>query len=301
MIEALERGADVILMAAGRRGLCRLAYYHIVQEKILKNLGFDFEMVGLGSNLKDVLFRKIKMWSGKRLSLPKLTRATAITFKKLKLIRKIENLAREKRPYQLKKGQVDKTARKALLLTEKAETLPQLKTVEKEIEKLFYSIPKNPDKKVLKVVIVGEFFCCLEPVVSFQIEKVLGEMEVLVKNTMSSYRLARAFLFPDLQKWWINLFVARKYLKYTGGGEERRTLGEIEICVRRGYDGACILKPFLCLPESTAETIIPFVSRKFKIPVLTFSLDENFSEVNMLTRIESFVDMLRRKKHVSGN
>ena len=301
MIEALEKGANVILMAAGRKGLCRLAYYHIVQEKILKNLGFEFEMVGLGNNLRDVLFRKIELWSGKRSTLPGLIKATAITFRKLKLIRKIENLTRNLRPYQVERGGVEKISRKALALTEEAKTFSQLKTVEREIKRLFTSIPIMKKREVLKVVVVGEFFCCLEPAVSFQIEKILGEMGVLVTNNMSSYRLAKGFLFPDLQKWWINRFIVKKYLRYSGGGEERRTLGEIEIYARKGYDGVCILSPFLCLPENTAKTILPSLSKKFKIPVLSFSLDENFSEVNMLTRVESFVDMLRRKKNVSGN
>ena len=299
MIEGLERGADIILMAAGKKGLCRLAYYHIVQEKILKSLGFKFEMVGLGENLWEVLFKKLKLWSDNKSNFFRLIKAARITFKKLKLIRKVENLTRQIRPYEIQKGETEKIAKKALQLVEETRTYSQLKNAAEKIDRLFASIPRDSKKNVLKVVLVGEFFCCLEPVVSHQIEKVLGEMGVLVRNNMSAYRLARGFLFPDLQRWWLNQFVARKYLKYRGGGEERRSLGETEIYARKGYDGVICLKPFICLPENTAETIFPFLSRNLKIPILTLSLDENFSEVNMLTRIESFVDMLRRSKNVS--
>lgn len=302
MIEGLERGANIILMAAGKRGLCRLAYYHILQEKTLKNLGFSFEMVGLGENIRDVLFHKLKICSkdsshhGWR-----LIKATRITFKKLKLIKKVETYARETRPYEIEKGETNRVCQKSLRLIEGARTLSQLRKIEKKIDALFSSIPKDPERDVLKVLLVGEFFCCLEPVVSHQIETVLGELGVMVKQNMSSYRLAKGFLFPDLEKWWLNHFVVRKYLKYRGGGEERRSLGEAEIYAKRGYDGVVALRPFTCLPENTAEAIFPHLSRKFKIPVLSFSLDENFSEVNMLTRIESFVDMLRRKRGVLRN
>lgn len=301
MIEGLEKGADIILMAAGKRGLCRLAYYHIVQEKILKNLGFKFEMVGLGSNLGEVLFKKLKLWSDNKSNFSRLIKATRVTFEKLKLIRKVENLTRQIRPYEIQKGETEKISKRALQLIEETKTYSQLKILGRKIDRLFTSVPRDPTRDVLKVVLVGEFFCCLEPAVSHQIEKVLGEMGVLVRNNMSAHRLARGFLFPDLQRWWLNHFVVRKYLKYRGGGEERRSLGETEIYARKGYDGVIALKPFTCLPENTAETIFPFLSRKFKIPVLSLSLDENFSEVNMLTRIESFVDMLRRGKNVSRN
>lgn len=302
MIEALERGANIILMAAGKRGLCRLAYYHIVQEKTLRELGFDFEMVGLGENIWDVLFHRMKDWSGNSSHhFWRLVKATRVTFKKLKLIKYVENCTRETRPYEIKRGKTTQVSRKSLELIEKAKNLSELRGTKKIIDNLFSSIRKDPVRDPLKVLLVGEFFCCLEPAVSHQIENILGEMGVIVKQNMSSHRLARGFLFPDLGKWWLNLFVARKYLKYRGGGEERRSLGEAEVYAKRGYDGVVSLRPFTCLPENTAEAIFPHLSRKFNIPVLSFSLDENFSEVNMLTRIESFVDMLRRKRSVSGN
>src|SRR3972149_8550796 len=43
-IEALERGADTVIMAGGT-GPCRFGYYAPGQKKILKGLGHQFEMV----------------------------------------------------------------------------------------------------------------------------------------------------------------------------------------------------------------------------------------------------------------
>ncbi|WP_245984511.1 acyl-CoA dehydratase activase-related protein [Biomaibacter acetigenes] len=45
-IEALEDGADTIVMAGGI-GPCRFGYYAEVQREILKDLGFEFNMVVL--------------------------------------------------------------------------------------------------------------------------------------------------------------------------------------------------------------------------------------------------------------
>lgn len=43
-IQALENGADTILMAGGV-GPCRFGYYCEVQKEILKDAGYDFEMI----------------------------------------------------------------------------------------------------------------------------------------------------------------------------------------------------------------------------------------------------------------
>lgn len=43
-IEALENGATIILQAGGG---CRYGYYAEVQEKILKDLGYDFQFLSL--------------------------------------------------------------------------------------------------------------------------------------------------------------------------------------------------------------------------------------------------------------
>lgn len=43
-IEALDKGADTIIMLGGI-GPCRFGYYGQVQKEILKDLGYDFKMI----------------------------------------------------------------------------------------------------------------------------------------------------------------------------------------------------------------------------------------------------------------
>ena len=56
MIEALESGADTILMVPGA---CRLNYFGELQEQILRDMGFTFEFINLSlyntGNVKDIL------------------------------------------------------------------------------------------------------------------------------------------------------------------------------------------------------------------------------------------------------
>lgn len=44
LIDALDAGADTLIMTMG---LCRLGYYGELQEKILRDLGYEFEFINL--------------------------------------------------------------------------------------------------------------------------------------------------------------------------------------------------------------------------------------------------------------
>ena len=46
MIEALDSGADTLMMS---HGLCRLGYYGGLQEQILRDLGYEFDFINLAA------------------------------------------------------------------------------------------------------------------------------------------------------------------------------------------------------------------------------------------------------------
>jgi predicted nucleotide-binding protein (sugar kinase/HSP70/actin superfamily) len=49
------------------------------------------------------------------------------------------------------------------------------------------------------------------------------------------------------------------------------------------------------MPEIVAQTILPAVSRETGVPVMTLVVDEHSAEAGIVTRLEAFVDMLRRR------
>jgi len=69
LIEVAEMGADSLLMVGGY-GICRLGYYAKVQERILRDLGHNVEMIQFGVSEKKLsgLFKLIKrvssFWAG---------------------------------------------------------------------------------------------------------------------------------------------------------------------------------------------------------------------------------------------
>jgi predicted nucleotide-binding protein (sugar kinase/HSP70/actin superfamily) len=53
------------------------------------------------------------------------------------------------------------------------------------------------------------------------------------------------------------------------------------------------------MPEIVAQSILPRISRELSFPVLTLVFDEHTGKAGVLTRLEAFVDLLRRKREVA--
>ena len=50
------------------------------------------------------------------------------------------------------------------------------------------------------------------------------------------------------------------------------------------------------MPEIVAQNILPKVSKNEDIPILSLVLDEQTGKAGYLTRIEAFIDLIKRKK-----
>ncbi|MGI5892264.1 MAG: acyl-CoA dehydratase activase-related protein [Bacillota bacterium] len=66
-------------------------------------------------------------------------------------------------------------------------------------------------------------------------------------------------------------------------------------------DGLIYLTAFGCGPDSLIGKILELDSDNYGKPFLTMRVDEHSGENHLQTRIEAFVDMLKRKKHYSQN
>lgn len=62
-------------------------------------------------------------------------------------------------------------------------------------------------------------------------------------------------------------------------------------------DGVIFLISFACGPDSLIQELIMRDFKKVKMPFLDLILDEHSGESGMVTRIESFIDMIRRRKY----
>ncbi|KKN21218.1 hypothetical protein LCGC14_0927740, partial [marine sediment metagenome] len=61
-------------------------------------------------------------------------------------------------------------------------------------------------------------------------------------------------------------------------------------------DGVVFLISFACGPDSLISELIMRDMKVVRLPFLEITMDEHSGEAGLLTRVESFVEMVRRKK-----
>jgi predicted nucleotide-binding protein (sugar kinase/HSP70/actin superfamily) len=290
-IEALNQGADTLLALGGRGGNCRFGFYHKVQERILRDLGYEFRMIVV-TDVKGLptLFRKTLPKQGKR----RLLRALYLLWWKAKVLKMIDDLTRKIRPVEEIEGDVDRKRDIYLRFLDSAKKVRDVKRVAKVVKEEFRSIPKKSIKP-LRIGMVGEFYVNVEPHVNLDIEKQLGRMGCEVHQHLSLYKWLKLPLHIDLERVW-NARRAKPYLKVCAGAEDQQTIGHIIQYAKSGYDGVVMLLPFTCLPENIARTFLPELSRRYNIPIITFSFDEQTADTGVRTRLEAFVDLIREKR-----
>lgn len=167
----------------------------------------------------------------------------------------------------------------------------------------WYEMPKDGD--MVKVGIVGEIYTILEPAVNMNLIKKMEKMDVLVHNSLPlSY-----FIFKGLyDKGWMErrdidrqiYLVARRqahqyFPKEIGGHGNESIIHTIYYAMKK-FDGVIHIMPFPCMPESTVAPILDDISHDYGIPVMRLIFDTHTGEGGVNTRLEAFVDILKRKK-----
>lgn len=298
-IEALEKGADTIVVAGGR-GPCRFGFYGQTQTEILRNLGYRFRCVTVETAQKtnNEFFLGVKaLTNGK--SRWAVTTAIYFAWRKLQACDEAERLACRVRPFELKRGQASRVYQEAVSLIDRAETIADLRRVRCNVRARFRDIPLNTARKALEIGIVGEIYFINEPSVSLGIQERLGEMGVLVERSVyiSDWVTDHIFLSPlGISPGRHYRADALPYLSTEIGGHAMETIGKAARWGKSGWDGLIQLAPFTCMPELVSKSLLGRVSEKYGIPVLSFFLDEQAGEAGVQTRLEAFVDLIQRRK-----
>jgi predicted nucleotide-binding protein (sugar kinase/HSP70/actin superfamily) len=302
-IEALEKGADTIIMAGGV-GPCRFGYYGEVQKEILKDLGFNFEMIILEPPQGRFyeLLKKIKSITNKKNnSLKDIVTATRLAWKKALLLDKLDIESSKVRSIERTIGQTDKIYNLLLQQINDIRDEEELNALKTNIPEAFSHLKIIRDKAPVKVGIVGEIYTVLEPFVNLNIEKQLGELGVEVCRNIYitdwvRENLLPSFLKPKDHKKMLEL--ARPFINCFIGGHGQESVAQIVNFSKKGFDGVIHLLPFTCMPEIVAKSAIPLVSQEYSIPVMTIILDEHSAETGFRTRLEAFVDMICHNREV---
>ena len=200
MIEALELGADSIFMPGGW-GPCRFGYFDVIQEQILKDLGYSFTM-GSAKNpddLRDMLDMMQRIAGLKsRAGLYKLFFFVLVRMSFL-------DWAMKKyfhyKPYEAVSGETDRIFEKTVHLIENSLSFPQLIKSVSIISLWFRRMEKKNGAHPLRVAMVGELFTLLDASANMEIDMRLARkgIEVLKSVWLSDY-LNDRFRFKPFRK-----------------------------------------------------------------------------------------------------
>lgn len=300
-IQALEGGANVLLMFSAP-GTCRLGNYARMAEAKLRELGYDFEMI-IFDMYKGKFVEIVKKFSeatGNK-SIANAIRGIKLGLAKFDALDRIERKLFYLRPREIESGTSEKIYFSGRQAIDIAETVEDVKKAVQKTMNSFDSVRIDNNKDVLKVYITGEFFVLLDPFTNMNIEKELGLLGVEVERQIMLSDWTNQTLIP---KWYRKVEshrdravrTAKKYLKRPVGGECIESVGDAVYAAESNIDGVVHVGPFNCIPEIVSQCILPHVSRQEDIPVITLLMDEQTAKTGVVTRLEAFVDLVRRHR-----
>ena len=299
-IEAIEGGADYVAMITSP-GICRLGEYGNNIKTTLQEMGYHANYIEL--SLYDGfrgLYRFMKEISGKNNPV-QIIRAINICIRKIFVIDELDTFLSYYRAREIRQGDAEKNYKKALHLIDSADKTSILKKARKKAIEIIKSTKIDPNREVLHVDLTGEIFLVNDEFSNQNIEKELGRMGVETRRSLTVGSFLKDAIIPKaFRKGETHLEraerMAKPYLTRDIGGDSLECVSDVAYADERGIDGIIHISPFTCMPEIMTQNIFPSMREDCSIPILALIMDEQTGKAGYITRLEAFVDLMRRKK-----
>lgn len=303
-IEAIEGGADYVAMITSP-GICRLGEYGNNIKNTLSELGYKANYIEL--SLYDGfrgLYKFLKELSGKNNPV-QIIRAINICIRKIFVIDELDSVLSYYRAREINTGDAEKRYKKALQLIDAADKTSVLKKARVKAIDLIKSTKIDPNREVLHVDLTGEIFLVNDEFSNQNIERELGRMGVETRRSLTVGSFLKDAIIPKaFRKGETHLEraerMAKPYLTRDIGGDSLECISDVAYADERGIDGIIHISPFTCMPEIMSQNIFPSMREDCSIPILALIMDEQTGKAGYITRLEAFVDLMRRKKRKSA-
>ena len=291
MIEALEAGADTIMMVPGA---CRLNYFGELQEQILRDLGYTFDFINLSlyyPGKKRDLYRALKVINP-RGSLVKTGRAFWEAGQMIEYLDDTTSMYYQNCGFD-PSGQYPKIYRKFLSDLYAAKSLPEIREGYRTACHAFADVTLQKPADPVRIGIIGDYYTVMDPFSNLEIEQKLADMGVEVHRLMN---ITNDMLRNNEKN---KQTIVRKYSEYSMGASSTADIWQAQNFAQRGFDGLVQVKCAGCMPETDIMPVLANLSQDYGIPVLYLTYDSQSSDVGLLTRLEAFYDMVEMRKKVT--
>ena len=292
MIEALEAGADTLLMT---HGLCRLGYYGELQEQILRDLGYQFDFINLSDY--DMSKKKEYLRIVRRIN-PRVNPARFLAefLEGVRMVEYVDDITAEYYKncgFDAAGGAYQRAYQDFLTAMYTAHSRSDVEAGYRTAKGALRSVPLDKPQRPLRVGVVGEFYTAMDAFSNLELEQKLADMRVEVHRWMN---VTNQFLRYSGQK---NMHVKiRDLCAYEMGPTSTANIWYARECAERGFDGLVHIKSASCTPEIDVMPVLQNISADYKIPVLYLTYDAQTSDVGLMTRLEAFYDMIEMRKKV---
>lgn len=299
-IEAIEGGADYVAMITSP-GICRLGQYGKSIEQTLGTLGYDAKYIELSlyDGLKG-LYNFVKTVAPNKSPIL-YAQAINIALQKVFVIDRLERMLSFYRAREKNYSDAEKAFKKGLNLIDKADSMKELKQAKNEAVKLLRQVEIEKSKEILYVDLTGEIYIVNDDFSNQNIGRELGKMGVQLRRSLTVSSFLKDAIIPKaMRKGESHLErafrLARPYLMRDIGGDSLESISDVAFADKRNIDGIIHISPFTCMPEIVSQNIFPKMRETCDIPILPLIMDEQTGKAGYITRLEAFVDLMRRKK-----
>ncbi len=299
-IEAIEGGADYVAMISSP-GICRLGEYGAGIQNTLEDMGYHANYVELQlyDGIKG-MFRFLTELTGVKNPIT-IIRAIIFAFRKVFAADRMENLLAYYRAREVKTGSAERAFKNGMKLIYEANHTKDLKKAEKLAAAEMKKIEIDPNREILYVDLTGEIYMVQDPFSNQNIERELGRMGVETRRTLTISSFLKDAIIPKMfVKGETHLErairLAKPYLRRDIGGDSLECVSDIIFANENGKDGIIHISPFTCMPEIMSQNFFPAMRENCDIPILPLIMDEQSGKAGYITRLEAFVDLMRRRK-----
>ena len=299
-IEAIEGGADYVAMITSP-GCCRLGEYGKSINNALKDLGLGSKYIELAlyDGIKG-MYNFLKILHPSKNPIPKI-KAIYMGIRKVFAMDELADFLSYHRAREVHFGDSERAFKRGRRLIADARTLKDLRKALKQALRYISAVEIDKNRDVLHVDLTGEIYMVLDEFSNQNIERELGRMGVQTRRSLTVSGFLKDAIIPKIfKKGETHLQrayrLAKPYLMRDIGGDSLECVSDVLYAQEKGKDGIIHISPFTCMPEIMSQNIFPKMREDVDIPILALIMDEQTGKAGYITRIEAFVDLMRRKK-----